>query len=127
MIAPMKIPTRLKSLIPPFTLSMPFFVSTTASAAETIYDIVIYGDSSGSFVASITAKRQGLSVLLISPTGFEGGMSASGLGATDFLKKEGTFGGIALEFYKDIASAYGKEFVRSFEPHVGRQVFEKMI
>ena len=36
-------------------------------------------------------------------------------------------GGIASEFYEAIAAAYGKDFVRSFEPHVGQQVFEKMI
>ena len=61
------------------------------------------------------------------PTGFLGGMSASGLGATDFLGKRATFGGIASEFYDAIAAAYGKNFVRSFEPHVGQKVFEKLI
>ena len=54
-------------------------------------------------------------------------MSASGLGATDFLGNRNTFGGIASEFYDGVAAAYGTNFVRSFEPHVGKQVFEKMI
>lgn len=91
------------------------------------YDVVVYGDSSGAATAAISAKRQGLSVILVNPTGFPGGMSASGLGATDFLGKQGTFGGIASEFYALVAEAYGKKFVRSFEPHVGRQAFEKLI
>lgn len=61
----------------------------------------------------------------LNPTAFPGGMSASGLGATDFLGKQDTFGGIAKEFYAGIAAAYGQAFVRSFEPHVGKQVLEK--
>ena len=54
-------------------------------------------------------------------------MSASGLGATDFLGKQGTFGGVAKDFYAGIAKAYGKDFGRSFEPHVGRKVFEQLL
>lgn len=94
---------------------------------QPVYDIVVYGDSSGAIVAAIAAKREGRSVILVNPTGFLGGMSASGLGATDFLGKRATFGGIASEFYDAIAVAYGATYIRSFEPHVGRQVFEKMI
>jgi len=92
-----------------------------------VYDLVVYGDSSGAVVAAIAAQRAGRSVILVNPTGFVGGMSASGLGATDFLGKQNTFGGIAGEFYKHIAAAYRADFVRSFEPHVGQQVFEKML
>ncbi len=91
------------------------------------YDVVVYGDSSGAVTAAISAKREGRSVILINPTSFPGGISASGLGATDFGGKQRTFGGIAGEFYAGIAAAYGKDFVRSFEPKVGRQVFEKLI
>ena len=54
-------------------------------ADEGSYDLVVYGDSSGAVTAAVAAKRKGLSVILINPTGFLGGMSASGLGATDFL------------------------------------------
>lgn len=92
-----------------------------------VYDLVVYGDSSAAVTAAIQAKRMGLNVVLVNPTNFPGGMSASGLGATDFLGKRGTFGGIASEFYDAIAAAYGAEFVRSFEPHVGQQVFSQMI
>ncbi len=104
-------------------------IPALANAAdnEAVYDVVVYGDSSGAVTAAISAKRQGLSVILVNPTRFPGGMSASGLGATDFLGRQGTFGGIASEFYAQVASAYGKNFVRSFEPHVGRQAFEKLI
>ena len=100
---------------------------TPVLADGPIYDIVVYGDSSGAVTAAVAAKRHGRSVILVNPTDFLGGMSASGLGATDFLGKRSTFGGIASEFYEGIALAYGKKFVRSFEPHVGQQVFDKLI
>lgn len=94
---------------------------------QLVYDIVIYGDSSGAVSAAIDAKRRGHSVILVNPTAFVGGMSASGLGATDFLGRQNTFGGIAAEFYQGVAAAYGKDFVRNFEPKVGLQVFKKML
>ncbi len=98
-----------------------------APETTSVHDVVVYGDSSGAVVAAIAAKREGRSVILVNPTGFPGGMSSSGLGATDFLGQRGTFGGIASEFYDGVAKAYGTDFVRSFEPHVGKQVFEQMI
>jgi hypothetical protein len=98
-----------------------------AQGEQPVYDVVVYGDSSGAVIAAVAAKREGRSVILVNPTVFPGGMSSSGLGATDFLGKRNTFGGIASEFYDGIAVAYGTNYVRSFEPHVGKQVFEKMI
>jgi hypothetical protein len=98
-----------------------------ADITEPKYDIVVYGDSSGAVTAAVAAKMLGYSVILVNPTRFLGGMSASGLGATDFLGQRPTFGGIASEFYDEIARHYGKTYVRSFEPHVGRKVFQKLI
>jgi hypothetical protein len=101
--------------------------ASPAPAAGAMHDLVVYGDSSGAVTAAIAAKREGRSVILVNPTRFPGGMSASGLGASDFLGKRNTFGGIASEFYDAIAAAYGATYIRSFEPHVGRRVFEKML
>lgn len=98
-----------------------------AADRQPLYDLVIYGDSSAAVTAAVAASRHGRSVVLVNPTHFLGGMSASGLGATDFLGKRATFGGIASEFYDGIATAYGREYVRSFEPHVGQGVFNKLI
>jgi hypothetical protein len=100
---------------------------SVARAAEPEMDIIVYGDSSGAVTAAIAAKREGRSVLWLNPTAFPGGMSASGLGATDFLGRRNTFGGIASEFYDGVAKAYKTNYVRSFEPHVGKQVFEAML
>lgn len=115
-------------------LRLLLFVALTAlpskgfsNSSEPLYDLVVYGDSSGAAVAAISAKRDGRSVIWLNPTSFPGGMSSSGLGATDFLGKRNTFGGITSEFYDAIAAAYGEKFVRSFEPKVGLQVFKKMI
>ena len=108
-------------------LVLPFSNAQSKPPPTSSYDLVIYGDSSGAITAAISAKREGRSVIWINPTKFAGGMSSSGLGATDFLAFRTTFGGIASEFYDEVAKAYGQTFVRSFEPHVGKQVFEKMI
>ena len=119
-----------------FTIPFLLFLLAPAEGAENpvsgsgpvpVYDVVVYGDSSGAVTAAIAAKREGRSVILVNPTGFPGGMSASGLGATDFLGRQATFGGIASEFYAIVAASYGKNFVRSFEPHVGRKAFEKLL
>jgi len=114
----------LSALLPAVLISA---LSAAATDASVVHDLVIYGDSSAAITAAIAAKREGRSVIVVNPTGFPGGMSASGLGATDFLGKRATFGGIASEFYDAIATAYGATYIRSFEPHVGRRVFEKMI
>jgi FAD dependent oxidoreductase len=115
-------------LLPALLFAIHLFASPAFAAdASPTYDLVIYGDSSGAVTAAISAKREGRSVIRLNPTKFAGGMSASGLGATDFLSYRNTFGGIASEFYDNVAKAYGATFVRSFEPHVGKQVFEKMI
>lgn len=98
-----------------------------ADTSAAPYDVVVYGDSSGAVTAAIAAQREGRSVILVNPTGFPGGMSASGLGATDFLGRQGTFGGLAAEFYTLVAAAYNKPFVRSFEPQVGRKAFETLL
>lgn len=105
-------------------LGLPLFVH---AEERHMHDVVVYGDSSGAAIAAIAAKRAGRSVIWLNPTSFVGGMSASGLGATDFLGYRSTFGGIASEFYDGVAKAYGKSSVRNFEPHVGKQVFEQLI
>ena len=117
----------LRSLATLLTCALACAVSAATPDASVVHDVVIYGDSSAAITAAIAAKREGRSVIVVNPTGFPGGMSSSGLGATDFLGKRATFGGIASEFYDAIAAAYGATYIRSFEPHVGRRVFEKMI
>lgn len=103
------------------------FAQAEVASTPHVHDIVVYGDSSGAVIAAVAAKRERRSVMWINPTEFAGGMSSSGLGATDFLGYRSTFGGIASEFYDGVAKAYGQTHVRSFEPHVGQSMFDTMI
>ncbi len=116
------------------------------SAVERV-EIVVYGGTSAGVVAAVTAARRGHSVVLVEPTQYVGGMSSSGLGATDIGNKA-AIGGIAREFYQRVAKHYDDpkawtveqrtEFkgqghrsdddtAWTFEPHVAEQIFEDML
>ena len=114
----------------PLACMAPGVMGTAPGVAERgeqpLYDVV-YGNSSGAVIAAIAAKREGRSFIFVNPTSFPGGMSASALGATDFLGRRHTLDGIASEFYEAIAAAWGTNYVRSFEPHVAKSVFQKML
>jgi|GEM_PF-6167718 len=83
------------------------------------YDVVVNGGTSGGFAAAIQLARMGKTVALIEPSAHIGGMNVEGLGGTDIdnhgdFKNSVAVGGIALEFYRRIAKAYGRlESVRS--------------
>nr|WP_255407694.1 FAD-dependent oxidoreductase [Rhodopirellula sp. MGV] len=68
-------------------------------------DLVIYGGTSSGIAAAVAAKRLGLSVIVIEPSDRVGGLTTGGLGQTDIGNKS-AIGGIAREFYEDIATYY---------------------
>ncbi len=68
-------------------------------------DIVIYGSSPAAIAAAVQAKRMGRKAVVVSPERRIGGLTTGGLGQTDIGNKS-AFGGIALEFYRGIASHY---------------------
>lgn len=68
----------------------------------------------------------GLTVVIAEFSNNIGGMTVSGLGATD-LGSENAIGGLSKEFYDAIAKYYGKDKQWKFEPKVARQVFEQWI
>ena len=76
-----------------------------ATSAETTHDIVIYGSSPAAISAAVQAKRMGKSAVIVSPETRIGGLTTGGLGQTDIGNKK-AFGGIALEFYRDVAKWY---------------------
>lgn len=78
--------------------------SATAAEPETA-DIVIYGGTSAGIAAAVQAKRMGKSVIVIEPSNRVGGLTTGGLGQTDIGNKS-AIGGIAREFYEDIAKYY---------------------
>jgi len=77
-------------------------------------DIVIFGGTSGGVAAAIQAKRQGKTAVIAEWTKHLGGLTTGGLGATDIGNKA-AIGGIAREFYEQIAAHYEKPEAWKFE------------
>ena len=55
--------------------------------------------------AAVQAGRMGKSAVIVSPETRIGGLTTGGLGQTDIGDKA-AFGGIAFEFYRDVAKWY---------------------
>ena len=72
------------------------------------YDVVIYGSSPAALTAAIAAQRLGKTAVIVSPETRIGGLTTGGLGQTDIGNKA-AFGGLALQFYKDVADYYRDE------------------
>ena len=121
--------------------------ATGQAAPATDFDVVVYGGTSGGIAAAVAAARRGRRVVLIEPGRHLGGLTSSGLGATDIGKKN-AIGGISREFYQRVkkhyadpaAWKYGRpEDFRSnqhdpredvmfyFEPHVAERIYEEML
>src|ERR1700683_2606844 len=81
------------------------FAFSTVSAATQSFDVIVYGGTAGGAIAAVTAAREGLKTALPEPTGHIGGMVSSGLGYTDYGKKE-VIGGYAYEFYFRVGRHY---------------------
>ena len=109
------------------------------------YDVVVYGGSSGGVAAAIQAARMGQSVVLIAHTRPIGGLTSSGLGHTDWGRRD-AIGGVSLEFYERVRVYYDdpekwiyeerEDYLGTqhlpvdhpgqwgFEPHAAEAVFE---
>lgn len=83
------------------------------------YDICVYGATSGGVVAALQADRMGKSVVLLEPYQHVGGMTASGLSALD-VGNPATIGGIAREYFVELAARYGKQLkFENYFAHTG--------
>jgi hypothetical protein len=110
-------------------------------------DVCVYGATSAGVAAAIQAKRSQRSVLLIDCEGWIGGLTTSGLGATD-VGADAAIGGIAREFYQGLRKHYdqeanwsreprakfpgrghlrGSDVAFTFEPHVASAQFASML
>jgi hypothetical protein len=89
-------------------------------------DICIYGATSAGIAAAVQARRLGYSVAVAAFGRHIGGISASGLGATDTGRIE-AIGGLAREFYRRVGARYGQPETFRFEPHVAEEVFEEWV
>jgi FAD dependent oxidoreductase len=93
---------------------------------STPHDVVVYGDSSAAVAAAVQAKRQGLDVVLVNTTDFLGGMTCSGLSASDIFHRDAV-GGVAREIYGRIGAHYGSRYVDYFEPHVAQAAVDGLV
>lgn len=80
-------------------------VCRAAVPVGTVFDVVVYGGTSGGIAAAVTAAQRGHAVVLIEPSSRLGGMTTNGLGATDMWEKD-KVGGFAREFYAAIYAHY---------------------
>jgi hypothetical protein len=76
-----------------------------AASTPVVRDVVVYGSSPAALSAAVQAKRMGKTCVVVSPETRIGGLTTGGLGETDIGRKE-AYGGIALEFYRDVAKWY---------------------
>jgi len=138
------LPRRLPFLI---ALALCSAMVSSARADEPVYDVVVYGGTSGGVTAAIQAVRMGKSAVLIEPTAHIGGLTSGGLGATDIGNKA-AIGGLSRDFYRRIGTYYRQpsawkhgtfdaytekrkggteEELWTFEPHVAELVYRQWL
>ena len=71
-------------------------------------DVCVYGATPAGVAAAVQVSRMGRSVVIAEAGRFLGGMTTSGLGATDVGNKA-AIGGIAREFYQLVARHYSSD------------------
>jgi hypothetical protein len=126
-----------------------FLSLLAANARAELFDVVVYGGTSGGITAALQAARMGKTAVLIEPTQFLGGLTTGGLGATDIGNKR-CVGGISRKFYgrvwkhyndpanwkRQTRDAYFASKVRgadadntmwTFEPHVATKIYDDML
>ncbi len=90
-------------------------------------DLCIYGANAAGCIAAIQAKKMGLSVVLLEPSGWLGGLTTGGLSFTDYGKQH-VIGGLSREFYKRCGTVYRQDNEEwKFEPKVATQVFHSWL
>ncbi|MET0236235.1 MAG: FAD-dependent oxidoreductase [Kibdelosporangium sp.] len=89
-------------------------------------DICVYGGTSAGVTAAVRAARHGHSVVLVVFGRHIGGLTSSGLGATDTGRID-AIGGLSREFYRRVGAHYGRPESFGFEPHVAEAVFDAWV
>lgn len=146
---PESVESAMSSLRLPITIALGLYsvLSSGLRADEPVYDVVVYGGTSGGVTAAIQAVRMGKTAVLIEPTAHIGGLTSGGLGATDIGNKA-AIGGLSRDFYRRIGTYYRQpsawkhgtfdaytekrkgsteEELWTFEPHVAELVFRQWL
>ena len=95
-----------------FVLEIAPTVSLHAQIVEA--DVCVLGATSGGIAAAVKASRMGKRAVIADAGAFAGGLTTSGIGATDIGNKA-AIGGIAREFYRRIARHYTNETAWQWE------------
>jgi hypothetical protein len=104
-----------------------YYYPVPPQAPRTIVtDVCVYGGTSAGIAAAVTAARLGRSVCVAAFGRHIGGLSASGLGATDTGRID-AIGGVSREFYRRVGAHYGLPETFRFEPHVAEAAFEAWV
>lgn len=99
-----------------------YFQPASFCIQNTSADVCIYGATSGGIIAAIEAVERGLTVALLHPGLYIGGLTTGGLGMTDSGNKL-TVSGKALEFYQRVGKHYGDPIEWRFEPKVAKLIY----
>ncbi len=89
-------------------------------------DVCVYGATSAGIAAAIQAAAMGQRVVLLEFGRLIGGMTTSGLSATDIGNKH-VIGGLSRQFYRDVGRHYGTRENWTFEPHVAMKVYQEWL
>jgi hypothetical protein len=103
-----------------------YYYPVPLAPGEVRSDICVYGGTSAGVTAAVRAARYGRSVVLVSFGRHLGGLTSSGLGATDTGRID-AIGGLSREFYRRIGTQYGRPEAFGFEPHVAEGVFDEWV
>ncbi len=130
------------SFVPLAAVACAFLAGGSAGAQTYDFDVVVYGGTSGGVTAAVQAARLGKSVALIDPGVYTldletagapgryvshlGGMSSSGLGATD-IGDGSTVGGTSYEFYRRLQQKGQTSGSWRFTPGNAEVVFDEMV
>ena len=85
-------------------------------------DICIYGATSAGVVAAVQASLLGKKAVIVDLGYHIGGMTTSGLSATD-IGNTHVIGGLSRKFYRDCGRHYGKEESWFFEPKIAQKIY----
>lgn len=122
-----------------FSLVFALLLSSQAAAEQA--EVIVYGATPGGFCAAIAAAREGVSVILLEPTGHIGGVNTGGLCFSDSNQTvRSTVLGLFEEWHQRIEADYEKRGIElpyrvseknhahwTYEPHVAARITRAML
>lgn len=100
--------------------SLPGLTFAQQPAAEPVerFDVVVYGGNAAGVMAAVQVRRMGRTVVLVEPGPKVGGLTTSGLGATD-IGRPHAIGGLARRFYRMVYLHYKDPAAWKYETRDG--------